>query len=592
MDNYQFGYVLEERLQSMALNDPTELRAILKLRRDWERDEHKSYLKKSEMATRESQKRKFEVISVIDNAVVQLVYDGLGQMIMKNQLFSCRIEKVESYQLKGKDERFWNATVVEKNTGLSVRGPFYSENELKSISMLQVTFLGKYCTDDAKLRSEAWKWMRKILIEILENIQIQEIPFSPGWYRKGNEWIFWTAANDPLLLDNYINRFTVEKFSGITAEDAVGSLLDYVEGMNGIEFAGVFLDYRLFALLGRLMGDAGVCAGITLIGDNAEKFAGMLLRTMDNDVDTLNLGTDRIGKMYDKIAMLQDTPVMCIVPNPDTKTVQNQVGKILNCMQAGCIEGKRVSILFVFVLRHFSKFFPLDETVVIDTAKMRIGEDTSSFLKFQYVFISILETSGTYWVDKLREMYKFYVDNNEDKVMAKIMAINEITLKIFDADRIGEQKFMKLKRVLHEGENEIKHQLYLKTGILTEVFCSRIKELVDAGHVSVIKKEDVPANHNEMIIYYDEECYYFVKEVLMKICDKTGIDSKSILSIKQQLISQNYVKIWHTGSSHRDLEIDFSVHTSCGQKKTLSGFAILKSFFDKVGGVSLYERGI
>lgn len=92
------------------------------------------------------------------------------------------------------------------------------------------------------------------------------------------------------------------------------------------------------------------------------------------------------------------------------------------------------------------------------------------------------------------------------------------------------------------------------------------------------------------VVYYDDLHYYFPKTAFQEIGSRCGLDSKSLLFIKQQLISEGFVKQYRaTGGRCSELEADIFVGNA-GSKRKLSVFAIKKEFWDTAGGIALYER--
>ena len=123
--------------------------------------------------------------------------------------------------------------------------------------------------------------------------------------------------------------------------------------------------------------------------------------------------------------------------------------------------------------------------------------------------------------------------------------------------------------------------------------CSRTKveDLAGLEIIYFIDRNKISYITSDSVIYYDDEFYYFTSKVLNFICQRTNIDYKTLLLIKQQLAEQNLIKLYKNRSScNRDLGIDFLVCSLNGERKRLSGLAIKRQFWNKIGGIALEER--
>ena len=72
----------------------------------------------------------------------------------------------------------------------------------------------------------------------------------------------------------------------------------------------------------------------------------------------------------------------------------------------------------------------------------------------------------------------------------------------------------------------------------------------------------------------------------------SGIDAKTSLHIKRELRFLSMLKMYQkTGNRQEETNIDFRITNAYGQRKDLSGMAILRKFWDEIGGIALCERG-
>ena len=591
MNQYWFQESLNQCLQNLALTDVDEQKKITQHYRGIERDMCKSNLKLAEYGNKQKIKTKREEIHICDNSVIQFVWNGFGQLESQNVLFGCWIESAQCYERQGSQEKFWQISLVEKRSGLEVISPLYDKKSLMSISRLRLTILGQYVTDDSKLQSIAWKWIQKKIVGNLEIAEAEKIPSAPGWYEKDGKWHFWTSADgDTLLTNDYIEKFHMKKYEKLTANEALEPLVNDINEYFDVKDGSVLLIYRLYALLGRLIGNSSNCPGIVLVGEPAELAAKMFLRTLENDVDTMNLDADSIVLVCKRVETLQETPAIFLLNYPDNKSTTNRLERVMSWMEAGYIEGTEIAVPFVFCLKKFSACFPLDGKVVLDVSSYKMWGAEYPYEKLQSFIISNIENSGDFWIKSLRRQYAKNLDDNDRKGVPIFKTIIYVVLEMFK-DEVDDRVYQCLQNILHSGEEEIYRQLSSKIALLVELFREEVKELADSGKILVVERNKVPVNCEKILIYYDENCYYFTKNAFSLIAKHMEIDSRSMLSIRQQLIEQGVVKLYRKFmKGHRDFEIDFRICNAYGRREDLSGMAILCEFFDNIGGTKLYER--
>jgi len=113
--------------------------------------------------------------------------------------------------------------------------------------------------------------------------------------------------------------------------------------------------------------------------------------------------------------------------------------------------------------------------------------------------------------------------------------------------------------------------------------------MVDNSSV-IVQERHTKSNMRQPVIYFDSEHYFLMKRTLDFIFTDSLLDIKSLLAVKQELLSEGFLKIYKS-AYQTELEIDFTVVGGDGEKKRLSGIAIKRHFFDTFGGITLYERG-
>ena len=70
---------------------------------------------------------------------------------------------------------------------------------------------------------------------------------------------------------------------------------------------------------------------------------------------------------------------------------------------------------------------------------------------------------------------------------------------------------------------------------------------------------------------------------------KLNFDGKSLLLIRQELADRGLIKQYRaTGKRKSELNVDIFVGESKERKKV---FAVKRTFWDSIGGISLYEKG-
>lgn len=593
MDEFAYQNYLNGKLQNLTLNDVQEQREILRHQRELNRDAQKSYLRQAERAEKERRKVKNVDVQIYDNSTVIISYNGDGAICDKKVLFGCRIEEVLCYQRLNSDQKLWQIVFIEQGSDARMESQLYGEEFLRSKGKLKTTILAKYLTNDTRLHSVAWEWMQRVLISKLEGAEIEKIPSSPGWFHEDNCWHFWTAADrETLLLDEHICRFSVKCIKGLTVENALEALMCDAKRIADNKFVGVSLIFRCWALVGRLVEEDEFCFGAALIGEDAYVVAKTFFRTMENDIDTMNLDADHMGTIGRRVKSLQETPAIFLVYNPDCKSTGNRLDRVMSCMLSGRMDGENIPAAFVFCLKTFSCLFPLEEVVTIDVSKGRWREKYDSFEKIQDMIISNIENSGNFWVERLRQQYKKNLRENTDKILSMAKSMVWLCSNMFHDEQICESLYTFLQAVLHSGESEIIRQRSSKKGVLMEIFQEKVKEMVVKGDIFTQDRLKTSEECEETVIYFDSQYYFFTSNIFDLILKKMGIDSRSALSLKRQLMEQDMLKVYQkTGSRKPEFEVDFRIRNKQGKSEDLSGLAIKCEFFDEIGGIKLYERG-
>ena len=563
-----------------------------RFRRNMQRDSYKSYLRREEQAERLRRREQYSRICIKEATLWLTRYNGLGEVLSERKVLRCTISAIEWFRYEGSSEIVGRIILEEERSGLTVFSPLYSEKELYSAVKLKRTILGQYDCADLKDEATLWNYIRETITLMSNRKDVIDIPVAPGWYGSVDGYHFYSSVDeDTSLFNQFMLGFCVKRFGRLDPSDTISEALNHLDQIADQRTAGMLLLGRFSTFLGRLTGESCFRTGSVILGENAEEVAKHYLSTMSNEVDSINLDSDRIEKIRDKVCLLQDTPAIFQVSDPGNRSVQNRFSQIISWMQTALIEERRVKVPFVFCFRKFSATVPLENMIIIDASDIALQRQSQSLDKLQCFAMEMVENSGTYWVTEITQHYRRKREAGMVQAMALMCTISEILLKMLDRDRIGEELFGRFQKLLDAGMIEIEGQLSKKTGKLTELFHDKVKDLVDIGKIRIYDRDKAPTNNECDHIYFDNEYYYFTAEALKNICELSGIDKKSSLHIKKELRFLSMLKMYHaTGYRQEEMNIDFRTYNAYGQCKDLSGLAIKREFWDEIGGISLWER--
>lgn len=576
----------ETSVQEYRLSNPLELREECRHRRGMEREEHRSFLRKDEVLFKQRSREKKYLFFYKNNTLVLRIINGNEHILGEYTVLSCRICSVTLYHREGAELCEWMMSLAVDMTGTIMESPLYDAECLYSNRNLSKTLLTRYAAYmTGAVKSEVWNWIRNHLLFLYESAEINEIPSKSGWFKNGNRYCFVTGNDENAIYFNEnIKKFTVNKFMDLEEEKIVRAFVE--ETGKDAEYwnlAILFL-YRMSALLLRLTlgSEDNVQSSITLIGESSEIIARTFLRTMQNTVDIINIDTDRIGYIRETVLLIRDTPIIIMSSDPNSRSTQNRLKEVRNWINSGYIEGNRNARSYIFCIRKFSKSYPLDETLVIDTEKIRIPGDRQLFEKMQSLVVKKIENSGNHWVNELHKEYErqCLTERGSKKILPMLLAISAVIKRMF--------QLTELDNVLTYTETKIRRQFSTQSGIM-EIFKENVLQLVEKGDICILDRNSVENTEENRTVFYDNNYYYFTNTVLEKTFALSNIDMKSGLYLKQLLSERELLKRYKSEIG-RDLEIDFMVQFDY-EKKVLSGIAIKREFFDEVGGISLYERG-
>jgi len=600
MNSQEFICCQTQRLQELELNDRNELVETARNYRLMERDAHRSLLKRQEYEHRQLCKIKQAEILECEEGVLLLLRNGIDEILRRELLLNCRIKCLLHFRRKSTNINYWQLLVKAGNEEMF--SELYPVEFLQSTSKLKTTILGKFdCSVLQNDKALLWGWIKQTLCERYEDSKIVELPSLAGWFLTGGQWRFWVKTEDMIIwAGDIINQFITEIFDALSVREVSDDLFEMIGQIRNPAGLSVLLIFRLLALTSRLVTDSPPPMGMTLIGKNSVEFAKALLSTMrcEAGLELINLDSDRIGLIRRNVGKLQDTPVILVSVNPNNKSTQNRLRKIMSWLDSGLMEGRQITMPFVFCLREFSPVYPLDNTVVLATDGMQIPDDFKSFAKLQGFIVQQIENGGTYWAEEFQSKYKklqMTLPGQERVTVLHISrAVVSTALKMLDLE--GERQ-EKIQGFFDAGLDEIKNQLTAGSNTLLEIFRQGVIKLVDSGILFVRSRQtDIKVQGSSdskpdtKAVYYDDLHYYFPKSTFQEIGSRCGLDSKSLLFIKQQLVSEGVVRQYRTaGRRHSELETDIFVGKA-GRKAKVSVFAIKKEFWDTAGGIALYER--
>ncbi len=600
MSEQEFRYHQTQRLQNLELNDQNELRETARNCRLMERDAHKSMLRQQEYAVKQLQRVKSSEILETGHGIILLTKSGDEKVLRNQLLLSCHIKRLFRFKRCVVGTCFWLLSI--KSGSQEMFSGLYPVEFLQSLCKLKTTILSRFdCTVSPNDKTMLWNWLREKLFGLYEEAEMVELPFLAGWFLICGKWHFWVQSEEvDLLAGEIISQFTMDTFCKKQGKEVTDNLLGMFSYIENSAILSVLLIFRLLALTSRLAADSPPPMGLTLIGRNSVKLAKRLLSTMGCEAgwDVINLDSDRLGLIRKAVSRLQDTPIIIASVASNNRSTQNRLQEIMSWLDAGLMEGQKITFPFIFCLQNFSPVYPLDNTVVLALDEMQIPDDFKAFGELQEFIIQQVENGGEYWAGEFRSRYgklqQILPYEARETILHISKAVVPTVLKMLDSEGEGQEK---IQEFFDAGLDEIRRQFTAGSNTLLELFKRGVIELADSGilpirglqmNASVSDSSDLKPDTKA--VYYDDLHYYFSKTVFQEIGVRCGLDGKSLLFIKQQLVDAGFVKQYRkTGRRCSELGVDIFVG-NIGSKKKLSVFAIKKEFWDTAGGIALYER--
>lgn len=587
----EFQNAMNNRMQELALNDPTEIRQM------WEQAHYieREHVKTANKMLRDEQRQKLKekdrnIVSKGNNIILQ-VFNGRNSLIYEKRMFSCTIKKFIVWKRVGSEENEWQIHVIGADGNQQI-SPLYSWKSLDSLKKLQQTILIKFdCTVSSSDRNEAWKWMQNFLGKMRDQEEVLLLPSKPGWFYTGGKWVFWSNRDEcSLYINPIISKYGLD-CGAYMDKTSINSYLAKVNAVSDInETVGIMLIILMLALFGRIVSQRPIKFGVAIVGETSEQIAKDCLKIFDTTEDLINLDSDRINIVREKVLNSQDTPLFFASANPDSKSTQSRLKDVMSWLQIGHFEGNPVTVPFVFCLQKFSKDFPFDDFLVISAEAIKSQELVNFLQQMKWLAIRAVESGGDYWIERLRSAVKNCdggADIN-DPTFALRAAIEKMVPKLLETESSEEI----IRKLLFDGESAVQRQLSLTRNFFLDNFKEAVLAQASKGDLLFINRE-IPSEEikSNVSVFFDKAFYYFTRPVFERVCECAKIDLKSVLYVKQMLVEYDFLKIYPSNGKHsRELEVDFSIRIRSDLRKNYSGIAIKRSFWDELGGVALYER--
>lgn len=593
----EFAFYHAGQLQQFELTDRNQLAEEAKHQRAMQRDEHRAALKWEEAKNKEKCREKTKQIGCTENGICLYILNGENQILRTALLFRFKMLKLQRFRREGENEHLWQAILLTGQDEIFT--PLYSEDILKSISKLQVTsFAGLDETVTASDKSMAWRWLQKQLILLFDVTKETVIPSLPGWFLKSGVWNFWTwDANVDLFASSDIRRFVANSIRPQSISEIFEEISDIADRIDNIKSFSVILIFRFLALFSRLVVSCPPAMGLVFVGKGATELEGLVSTMKRNDGNSIvNLDTDRIGVIRNYVYSLQDSPAFFVSSNSHIKSTRNRLFEVLSWLDTGFLEGKKITFPFVFCVSQLSKDYLVDGMVIIHLDEVQFSEAFSTFAKLQSVLTERITNSGEHWITQFRKEYgklekKLPIKERKTilHLAQAIVSTVSAMLDIGDGDEDLDVEERKLQEIFAAGIDEIRNQISSDAQPILESFRVGVIKMIDSGKIFVVDVKKTTTKEVPLI-YFDSGYYFFTNDTLKYICEENGLDSRAILFFKQQLDDIGMIKKYRqTGNRSSEFLVD--IFLEYPMRRRISVLAVKKEFWDKIGGIALYERG-
>lgn len=568
--------------QPVALNDPDEIKKQHAHIRALERDVHKSMLKREEIIFRENHKSKKIEISERNQEVWFQEIDRNGYITKKGAIFHCKLEEVRHYVRETGEEQF-QLVISIKGAGC-VFSPLYEIALLKSTAKLRQTILDEYvCAEGQSIRKGAWEWIQKKATMLCHQSKTVRLPAFPGWYDMEGKYLFWARnRGDEMLRNKEVEYFELRYMEDRRVD---GERIQKIIGNGNIGEVGALLLIRLIALLGRVCSEEPIASGVVLYGDTALEVAKRLLSVSIARNNIINLDTDRINVMRSKVSKTRDDAVIFAVTNPENKSTQNRIRDVISWFGSGYIEGDKVTVPYIFCVKKLSQSTPNENCILINAELISVYDWEYLFDVLQSCWVDVIEQSGSFIVEQLKKILKQQNTKETGDLVGLSRCIASVT-----SSHICYEEPKVLQQILEAGVRAIESQSQSEQDYIVDIFHSTIEDMADKGYLrfcSYIRD----AVYKTDVIYYDDQYYYFTSAVMTSFCNAIHGSNKILLSLKQQLVVSDYLKVYRQAGKSRELQVDITLRNEENIQRHVSVVAVKSGFWDEIGGVCLWERG-
>lgn len=587
MSPEEFQLYLQGQEQNCMLYDSEMIKEGVRQKRILERDAVKSSLKREEILYRQKIRMTKRTFFERQGAVWMQDINGAGQVIREVRVLACLIRGVRRYIREGQEDELFQ--LIVKDGERKVFSNLYGIELLKSPMQLQKTILCGYdetCSQQDK--AAIWRWLWKETINLYDKAERYYLPALPGWYRAGEHYHLWAGNRSPeLVLNKEIRGYKIRYTEGTEAVKI--SKFFNQKGMKNKETVGALLLVRIIALTGRLCTSEPIPISIILYGDSALTIAKELLSVSDTEGNIINLESDRLNVIRRKVGCLREDVAIFTLHSTESRSTRNRIQDVCSWVSSGYIEGNKVTVPYVFCIEKLTQNLPLKDSILIDADSICSEEWRESFTMVQSWWIDMIEKSGTLIVEQLQTavLQKRKERKGIIKCITEILVEEIISLMNCNRDVGGT-----IVTILQSGIEMINEQILMQYEHILTVFHSQIVQMAERNQIMFSDNTNADFVSEDREVYYDSDFYYFPNPVLKRVCNEAKMDIKSLLAVKQQLISLGFVKLYRNNGNHnRELQVDIPIRSKNGKSIYISVFAIRRDFWDEDFGICLYERG-
>lgn len=580
----EFQLYLQGQEQNCMLYDTETIKEGIRQKRILERDAVKSNLKKEEMAYKQAIRLTKRTFFERQGAVWMQDINGTGQIVREVPALSCLIIGVRRFRREEQDKELFQLEIKAGET--EIFSSLYSAELLSSPTRLQKTLLCGYdMTGSQQDKTAVWKWVWTKIVGRYNDAESHLLPALPGWHREEERYHFWAGnRSDELLMSREIREYRLR----YVAEQEVRNINRIFEQADdsGRETAGALLLIRLMALLGRLCTEESIPVMVVLLGSSSLEVARKLLGVSASET-VINLDADRLGEIRKRVRRLREESAIFAVTSTGVKSTRNRIRDVSAWVSSGYVDGDKVVTPYIFCTKEVTTSIPLEDSVLLDVDTISCDDWEKPFTAVQSWWVDAVENSGMLVVRQLQRLTRRKQAEGKCLFRSLIESIEEEMAKLVDYED-NAMLFLALK----SGLRVIDRQMSTQHERALTLFHDQVLKFAENQVIRFYDREDADLTSDGMEVYFDREFYYFQNTVLKEICNMAKIGTKSLLALKQQLVSLGLVKTYRNDGRHnRELQVDIRIRNKKWNNLYLSVLAIRRDFWDEDFGICLYERG-